>query len=186
MCTEASKKPNPRSLEEGGYECPAGYYCPVASTSPIACPLGHYSAVKGNGYANQCQPCPENTYGVKVGATGCDLCQGSTRSDVGSTSCRCAGLNRKYLANQGKCVCRSGFEPVDGTSALDDGLADCTEKIYPTCESDEVRDSMGQCRKEDDCSKECDGGDGQVQVGFGICQCNSITKVSDIMSKEQQ
>jgi hypothetical protein len=44
---------------------------------------------------------------------------------------------------------------------------------------------MGQCRKEDDCSEECDGGEGQVQVGFGICQCNKITKVSDIMSAEQ-
>lgn len=56
----------------------------------------------------------------------------------------------------------TGFEPVDGTSALDDGFADCTQIIYPTCQQDEVRDSTGQCKKLNDCSTECDGGQGEV------------------------
>lgn len=81
-------------------------------------------------------------------------------SEVGSTSCQCAGLNRKYLAEKGKCVCMSGYEPVDGTSSLDDGFADCQLIIYPTCTSDQVRDAEGQCRAIDDCSEECNGGAG--------------------------
>jgi len=185
VCEKGARKPNPRDRKvDGGYECPAGYYCPVASVTPIACPLGHYSETKGNGYANQCKPCPENFFGIEVGATSCRKCQGATVSDVGSTSCRCQGLNRKYLADQGKCVCRSGFEPVDGTRALDDGFADCSLIIYATCRKDEVRDAMGNCRKDNSCDLECDGGEGQVQVGFGICQCNKLTKVEDILSIE--
>ena len=159
-------------IEDNGYSCPAGFYCTVASTTPIACPLGHYSDKVGNGYANQCEPCPANYFGIEVGATTCQPCQGSTISDVGSTSCRCKGLNRKYLAEKGKCVCMTGYEPVDGTNSFDDGFADCSLIIYPTCKNDEVRDAFGNCRSPNDCSVECDGGKGQIQVGFGICQCN--------------
>ena len=111
---------------------------------------------------NECKPCPENTFGIDVGAKECRPCQGSTRSEVGSTSCQCTGLNRKYLAEEGSCICMTGFEPVDGTDKLDDGFADCTEIIFPTCQNNEVRDSVGQCRKTDDCSVECNGGAGEV------------------------
>ena len=53
VCQKAARSPNPRDPEtEGGYECPVGHYCPVASTTPVACPLGHYSDKMGNGYAN--------------------------------------------------------------------------------------------------------------------------------------
>ena len=78
----------------------------------------------------------------------------------------------------------TGYEPVDGTNALDDGFADCSLIIYPTCANDEVRDSEGQCRKTTDCSLECDGGTGEVQVGFGICQCDAIVKVEDLCTIE--
>jgi hypothetical protein len=50
-----------------------------------------------------------------VGQTECQACQGNTVADIGSTTCRCVGLNRKYLAQVGQCVCLSGYEPVDGT-----------------------------------------------------------------------
>ena len=53
VCLEKAKKPNPRSIEsDNGYICPPGFYCPVASTSPIACPIAYYSAAEGNGFAN--------------------------------------------------------------------------------------------------------------------------------------
>ena len=57
-------------------------------------------------------------------------------------------------------MCMSGYEPVDGTSSLDDGFADCQLIIYPTCTTDQVRDAEGQCRAIDDCSEECNGGAG--------------------------
>ena len=162
ICNQAAIKPNPRTEAEGGYICPPGSYCPAGSTVPIACPLGKYSDKEGNGFANQCIDCPANYFSVNVGATSCEQCQGATISEEGSTSCRCQGLNRKYLADKGKCVCQTGYEPVDNTDPLDDGFADCTLIIYPSCQNDETRDSNGKCRKFQDCSTECDGGEGQV------------------------
>ena len=129
--------------------------------TPIACPLGHYSDEEGNGFANQCKPCPENYFGIEVGAKSCRACEGATVSDVGSISCRCQGLNRKYLAAAGKCTCMTGFEPVDGTNELDDGFSDCTTIIYPTCKDSEVRDSVGQCKDPKDCAEACNGGTGE-------------------------
>ena len=163
VCQDAAIEPDPTSLRDhGGYICPKGSYCPVASVTPIACPLGHYSDKEGRGYLNECKPCPENTFGIDVGATSCRPCQGSTVSDVGSTSCRCSGLNRKYLATEGSCICETGYEPVDGSNALDDGFSDCTLIVYETCANTQVRDSTGKCREVNDCSAECNGGEGEM------------------------
>ena len=112
VCTTNATQPNPTTPEQGGYICPAGSYCPEATTAPIACPIAHYSDQEGNGFLNQCKPCPENWFGVEVGATSCRKCEGATISDVGSITCRCQGLNRKYLADKKLCVCRTGYEPV--------------------------------------------------------------------------
>ena len=126
----------------------------------MACPLGHYSDLEGNGYANQCEPCAEDTFGNTVGATECKPCKGATKSDIGSTSCKCVGLNRKYLADEETCVCKTGYEPIDGTDALADGYSDCERKVYDKCPEGQVRDSNAACREVNDCKVECDGGDG--------------------------
>ena len=163
MCEPGATIPDPTSRKDHkGYICPAGSYCPVASTTPIACPLGHYSDQEGRGFLNECKPCPENTFGINVGATECQPCQGSTVSDVGSTSCRCAGLNRKYLATEGSCICETGYEPVDGSGDLGDGFSDCTLIVYETCGATQVRDSKGICRDVNDCTDECNGGEGEM------------------------
>jgi hypothetical protein len=71
----------------------------------------------------------------------------------------------------------TGYEPIDGTGAFDDGYSDCERKIYDKCEDGQVRDSNGVCRGENDCSLECDGGAGEIQLNFGICQCENTAKV---------
>ena len=49
-----------------------------------------------------------------------------------------------------------------------------------------MRDADGQCRDPTDCSAQCDGGEGEVQVGFGICQCNDLVKVEEICKQDCQ
>lgn len=71
------------------------------------------------------------------------------------------GLNRKYLANVGTCVCMSGFDPVETGDEADD-TSDCQKIIYAPCTGDEERDITGKCRAKDDCAAECDGGTGTV------------------------
>lgn len=115
----------PATRNQGGEPCPAGYYCPTGSYVAIACPVGTYSNQKANGQLNLCLPCPANSFGNDVGLTQCTPCKGSTVSDIGSTTCRCVGLNRRYLTAIGQCVCVSGFTPTDGTVANVDGFSDC-------------------------------------------------------------
>ena len=159
ICDKGAKKANPTNLEiDGGYVCPAGFYCPSGSITPIACPAGSYSEKEGIGSLAECKVCPKNYFGIDLAAITCYKCRGGTVSDAGSTTCRCEGLNRKYLAERGTCVCKTGFEPVHGANDLDDGLADCDTIVYSECDTDEVRDTNGQCRKKDDCAVECDGG----------------------------
>lgn len=43
---------------------------------------------------------------------------------------------------------------------------------------------MGQCRDPDDCKEDCNGGEGQLQRGFGTCQCNKLVKVEDLCNIE--
>ena len=126
ICFSGATKARPTNPEtDFGEICQAGYYCLKGSTSGVACPVGTFSNTEGNGQLNQCKPCPANTYNNEVGQTSCVPCEGTTVAEIGSTTCRCVGLNRKYLSSTGSCVCMSGFEPVDGTESTADGFSDC-------------------------------------------------------------
>ena len=125
----------------------------------------------------QCEACEKNTYGDTVGATQCKPCKGSTISDYGATTCKCKGLNRKYLADIGSCICKTGYKPIDGSSSYSDGYADCERIVYEACPAGQVRDSNAVCKQEDDCSQACDGKPGRISLDFGVCQCEDVTKV---------
>ena len=133
---------------------------------------------------SECKPCQPGQYGNKVGATSCQKCQGATISDLGSSTCRCIGLNRKYLSEIGACVCKTGFTPIDGTNEKEDGYSDCEKYIYEVCDKEtQERDSNGKCRDLNDCAEACDGGKGTVQFN-GICQCQDIKTVDEICPVE--
>jgi hypothetical protein len=86
---------------------------------------------------------------------------------LGASTCRCAGLNRKFLSEVGSCVCKTGFQPIDPDN--DDPLSDCEKKIYDDCDGEtQERDSVGACRDKNNCTVACDGGKGTVQFN-GIC-----------------
>ena len=134
---EAAVTDRPRNLNEGGYPCPKGFYCPRGTYTAVACPLGTKGSREELGALNECDPCQPGEYGNKVGATECQKCKGSTISDIGDSTCRCIGLNRKYLAEVGSCVCKTGFQPIDGSeNANEDGFSDCEKKIYDECDFD--------------------------------------------------
>jgi hypothetical protein len=146
VCIEGATKPNPTNLlTEGGVICPKGFYCPKRAYSAIACPLATYNDQEGAGFLNLCRSCQEGEYGDTVGAIKCKTCAPGTTSKAGSTSCRCIGLNRKYIADTSSCVCNTGYEPVDSSKA-DNGLSDCAKIIYGNCEANQLRDSNGKCK----------------------------------------
>lgn len=159
-------------------------YCLKGAVSGVACPVGTYSNQKGNGQLNDCNPCPINTFGNSVGQTECQACKGSTVSDRGSTTCKCVGLNRKYLSDVGQCVCISNYEPTDGSDSLADGFSDCQKNVYERCKETEERDITGKCRPKDDCAAECNGGTGTLQQNFGICQCDDVVTTAQICNND--
>lgn len=135
VCIGNATKPNPTILKkDGGMICPAGFYCPKKSYTAIACPLATYNDEEGAGFLNMCRSCQEGEYGNIVGSTTCNKCAPGTTSSAGSTTCKCIGLNRKYIADQGKCVCLSGYEPVDGSAGNENGFTDCARMIYERCQ----------------------------------------------------
>jgi len=93
-------------------------------------------------------------------------------------------VDRVYLAEKEKCVCRTGYEPVDGSDELDDGYTDCMRKVYDPCPEGQVRDANAKCRPINDCREECNGGPGEIDFSFGICQCEEITKVDQLCNEK--
>lgn len=134
----SSSTPTDKILQ-GGYVCPLGYYCPTGSYAPIACPRGTFGSDLKLTQLSDCSQCSAGTYGDVIGLTTCKKCTGYTESIAGAFSCSCIGSNRVYLAQTGKCVCKTGFEPAEATSS-DDSNVDCTEKVYDTCTNGYIQD----------------------------------------------
>lgn len=68
VCLGKTSSATPTSAEEdGGYACPAGYYCPHGSSREVPCTAGYYSPLQGSSEASSCVPCPEGLYQVRSG-----------------------------------------------------------------------------------------------------------------------
>jgi hypothetical protein len=58
--------------------CPMGYYCPAATTYPIACPAGKYSSSTGRGALSQCLTSPAGYYTAEAATSLTGLCHPGT------------------------------------------------------------------------------------------------------------
>ncbi|KAL7831753.1 hypothetical protein AOLI_G00293010 [Acnodon oligacanthus] len=57
FCLSGAVSPTPDDGVTGDW-CPPGHYCPTGSSSPLPCPLGHYSNTSRNTESPACLPCP--------------------------------------------------------------------------------------------------------------------------------
>ena len=57
FCSGGATTRNPVSAQEGGGECPQGFYCPKGTKSPIPCPAGFFSNATRNTELEECGPC---------------------------------------------------------------------------------------------------------------------------------
>jgi hypothetical protein len=99
--------------------CPAGYYCPQQSVSPIICPAGAYCLES----VSAPTLCPAGTYNAHEGATteeeGCIPCgYGFYTTAPGATQCSVCQIhsNTTVLIAQSKsqCVCDAGYTMKSG------------------------------------------------------------------------
>ena len=78
-----------------GNICPAGFFCPSGSISPIGCPIGTYSSSTGRSNATDCISCPAGKY---CGGIGLKAYSGSCAPGF-----YCEGGNYEYMPILGKC-----------------------------------------------------------------------------------
>lgn len=103
VCTGAAKMSNPTSVDNGGYICPAGSYCPQGTSVEIPCPLGSFRATDG---ATQEWETDEN--GVQIGdGNGCYRC-------TGGEQCNARGLT---ALTGNIIICNAGFWCPDATTS---------------------------------------------------------------------
>ncbi len=68
--------------------CPAGYYCPVGSIEPTACPEGTFRTATNGSAVGHCTACPKGSYCPDKGMTASTVCDVNTYTDkTGQTKC---------------------------------------------------------------------------------------------------
>ena len=166
-------------MNDQGYMCPLGHYCPSGSTKGVPCPVATYANATGGTSLNNCTACPAGTYNNKVGQSGCKVCASSAyTNNPGLVSCECIGANRVFESSSSKCICQPNYQSYDhliGFSRLmeedDDGIEDCEPIVYDTCSSTQIMSANGVCMTEEELCTEEECSNGTVHSNLGICDC---------------
>jgi hypothetical protein len=129
----------PTTPVQGGAICPAGFYCPTGSSSPIPCDAGFFNANTGRWDTTlHCTQCPAGSFCNQAGATAVSgpcpvgfFCPAGTVNNqticpvghycpVGSgTAIPCAAADYQDLQGQAVCkVCPAGFTCTDSARTL--------------------------------------------------------------------
>ena len=183
VCEKGASRPDPRNLEtDGGYPCPAGYYCPEATAEPKPCGVGTYNPNEGAKTQEECLPCNARTYNDQEGQPGCFPCGPNAFSETGQSSCSCYGKFRSYMKRDATCRCQPGYQFFkDGTQLSDeDSRQDCVPVVLENCADGQVRDALGNCRDKNSCEDECQGGSGERSPDLGLCLCDETPSIQDV------
>jgi hypothetical protein len=185
LCLGRAINPTPVSIDEGGYPCPLGHYCPAGTLVALPCPTGTYAEVVGTPSQDECHPCAAGTYAANAGSVGCAACTTSSWSDVGATLCTCLGKYRTFQNSDRQCLCQSGYEFIsNGVSLFEDSADDCQAIVYQRCQQGYTFDSAGNCVASDgtDCHLQCDYG-GTLSVVLGLCECNRMPTLDQVCNR---
>ncbi len=71
-CTQGANTSTPTDGVTGA-ACPSGFYCPMNTTVPRACPMGKFSNGLGNTAASDCTDCPPGRYCAETAAQALSL-----------------------------------------------------------------------------------------------------------------
>lgn len=96
-CTLGAKVPNPQDNVTGNI-CPEGHYCEKGTYDPTPCPIGTFSASKGNKNVTGCELCTPGSFcGSKGLTTPTDVCDGGFYCPKGQSNKR----PTKYICTPG-------------------------------------------------------------------------------------
>ncbi|KAH8046093.1 hypothetical protein JL720_16471 [Aureococcus anophagefferens] len=175
-----SATPSDRWLDRG-YECPAGLL-PSGSTIETQCAPGSSNPLTGSSNASACVLCNVDAYQDMAGQAYCKECSSTSKAvGLGNARCACVGLNRAFQSS-GLCPCDPGyvwFDPVTFKSATTNDASDCQPEVYERCSDENMRDHLGQCTEEDDCSGQCGASGGERDTQSGLCVCYGMQQLDE-------
>jgi len=90
-------------INDLGYRCEVGYYCPEGSSEQRACPPGTANPAAGATNVSACAQCPAGTFQEQPGQGACKPCGATAYSLPGATTCSCYGKSRDYQITDGAC-----------------------------------------------------------------------------------
>ncbi|KAL8424659.1 hypothetical protein Efla_006444 [Eimeria flavescens] len=181
VCTGGATTSTPLLPAEGGFICPAGYYCPKAATSPIPCEPGTYRSEPGASDVAECMRCPAGAYQRFPAMASCESCGPNAVEEKaqGSTTCTCLGESRAYQHGDKTCPCQARHVSYDqhmAVAELLDGTLPCQPLTVKRCESEDSRDHLGYCIRSLDCTAACGPEGGSFVSTAGICECAKAPK----------
>ena len=192
VCLGETPTATPVSLvDDKGFRCPPGYYCPEGSYETIACPAGTFNSEYEMSNITECLPCPAMSYSPVTASPSCLPCGASASSEEGRATCECFGSNRSFQQSDGKCLCKPGYAYflASGVESSESGPQNCIKKTYDRCDS---RDPDGECdNDESHCAAVCAGRDpttgellipnaGQKISNIPACECSDVTDPDEI------
>ena len=110
VCRKCTNQKYPVNfVEDGGYECPKGHYCPSGSIKEIKCPAGTFRMETRGEKKSDCAPCPPGSAQDQPGQSLCYKCGSGAKQSATRTLCECIGKFRSWQISSNECVCRRGF-----------------------------------------------------------------------------
>ena len=113
VCHGGASIPNPTN-DLTGDSCPSGYYCSSGTYSPTPCPIGTYSAARGNPSVDSCLSCTPGSYCQTLGATSVSgFCSAGYVCIGGANSSTPSNINY----NGGGYICPVGYMCPNASSS---------------------------------------------------------------------
>ncbi|XP_051895661.1 uncharacterized protein si:ch211-286b4.4 [Pristis pectinata] len=171
------------------HPCPLGYYCAEKTTLPVPCPPGTYRNTSCAKHLRECYPCPENTFNHLYAQRACFQCGSTSYSGLGSTTCKCHGLNRAFQESDGSCICKIDYvyyNEADQKSSNSNSGMDCHPEVVDCCSTNEARlASSRRCVVPEhyNCTPVCGESGGKLDVELGMCHCNKYISAEELCDR---
>ncbi|XP_069750653.1 uncharacterized protein [Narcine bancroftii] len=177
------------SMSYLSHPCPVGYYCSELTVLPVPCPPGTYGNTSHAKHHQECYPCPESTFNHLYAQRACFPCGSTSYSELGSTTCKCFGLNRAFQESDGSCICKAGYvyyNEADQKSSNSNSGMDCYPEVDDRCRTNEARlASSRRCVLPEhyNCTPVCGEAGGKLDVELGICHCNKYISAEELCDR---
>ncbi|XP_042688128.1 uncharacterized protein LOC122167537 isoform X2 [Centrocercus urophasianus] len=134
--------------------CPAGFFCPEGSSTPVPCPRGTFRPEGAALTPHSCLACPVDFFNPMPGQKACLPCGSEAAQPTeGQETCICLGKGQVFQVRDAHCTCPLGYQSSVG------GRSRCVRRTYDVCRDSASRNQEGRCLTKKEwthyCSEKC-------------------------------